>query len=55
MRLPRIPSICALIPHTDFGVCPGEIRLKPPVASGHPSEVPVSVEANRKGTKNGSA
>ena len=32
LRLSLIPSICALIPHTDFGVCPGEIRLKPPVA-----------------------
>jgi len=24
--------IGAAIPHTGFGVCPGEIRLKPPVA-----------------------
>ncbi|CCV14031.1 hypothetical protein MESS4_640006 [Mesorhizobium sp. STM 4661] len=32
LRLQHFPSICALIPHTDFGVCPGEIRLKPPVA-----------------------
>ena len=45
-----------LIPHTDFGFCPGEIRLKPPVASRckHSSKRPkssVSVEANRKGNR----
>ncbi|WP_206077116.1 MULTISPECIES: hypothetical protein, partial [Mesorhizobium] len=56
LRLSRIPSICALIPHTDFGVCPGEIRLKPPVAfEDKVQKMPVSVEANRKGTLNGTA
>jgi small subunit ribosomal protein S2 len=39
LRFRRNASICALIPHTDFGVCPGEIRLKPPVAQGESRSV----------------
>ena len=50
LHFPRSASICRDIPHTDFGVCPGEIRLRPPVAKGESSSRRVSVEANRKGT-----
>ncbi|SIT60069.1 conserved hypothetical protein [Mesorhizobium prunaredense] len=56
MRLPRNPSICALIPHTDFGVCPGEIRLKPPVAfEDKVQKCLCPWRLTGKGHKNGSA